>query len=115
MFAPSIPAGHFMSVGNRVESSWVTGRLGTVTRDLGDRYVLVDWDDLDVDTVCNEDDLEPAPPAADSAPAATDLAILGAAGLRVCGASTWDGNRDDPSYAYCGLSPAHAGQHRFEI
>lgn len=28
-----------------------------------------------------------------------------------CGAETSDGNRDDPSYAYCGLPPGHAGDH----
>lgn len=43
------------------------------------------------------------------------LKTLGSAGLRTCGASTWDGNRDDPSYAYCGLSPAHAGPHQYTV
>lgn len=64
MSTPSIPAGHFMSVGNRVESTWNPGRLGTVIRDLGDRVVLVDWDDSDVPTACDDDNLDPAPPAA---------------------------------------------------
>lgn len=56
-----IPASHFMAVGKRVESSWAPGIFGTVIRDLGDRFVLVAWDNNHVDTACNEDDLEPAP------------------------------------------------------
>lgn len=31
--------------------------------------------------------------------------------LRTCGHETDDGNRDDPSYAYCGKPHAHAGEH----
>lgn len=30
---------------------------------------------------------------------------------RRCPASTWDGNADDPSYAYCGRPLGHAGDH----
>lgn len=28
-----------------------------------------------------------------------------------CNHETWDGNADDPTYAYCGLASAHAGVH----
>ena len=30
---------------------------------------------------------------------------------RDCGAEVTDGNRDDPSYAYCGMPAGHAGPH----
>lgn len=32
-----------------------------------------------------------------------------------CGASLWDGNRDDPSYAYCIRPISHPGPHQYEI
>lgn len=32
-------------------------------------------------------------------------------GKALCGAEIHDGNNDDPSYAYCGLPSAHAGEH----
>lgn len=28
-----------------------------------------------------------------------------------CSAELWDGNPDDPSYAYCGRPAGHAGAH----
>jgi hypothetical protein len=30
-----------------------------------------------------------------------------------CGNELCDGNRDDPSYVYCDLTPAHAGPHHY--
>lgn len=30
-----------------------------------------------------------------------------------CNASTSDGNADDPTYAYCDLTPGHAGDHNY--
>ncbi len=29
----------------------------------------------------------------------------------LCGFEVWDGNRDDPSYAYCGHPAGHGGDH----
>lgn len=31
--------------------------------------------------------------------------------MTTCGFEICDGNRDDPSYAYCGLPHGHAGEH----
>lgn len=30
---------------------------------------------------------------------------------KTCGHEAFNGNVDDPDYAYCGLTPAHAGDH----
>lgn len=32
-----------------------------------------------------------------------------------CNHEAWDGNVDDPSYAYCALSSAHAGDHDYKV
>lgn len=32
-----------------------------------------------------------------------------------CNHEVWDGNVDDPSYAYCDLRAAHAGEHHYTI
>jgi len=33
--------------------------------------------------------------------------------MPTCGHETWNGNPDDPDYAYCDLPPHHAGDHHY--
>lgn len=33
--------------------------------------------------------------------------------MSTCSHEVWDGNQDDPSFAYCDLPRAHAGDHHY--
>jgi hypothetical protein len=50
-------------------------------------------------------------PVTDSCQGANDAPVR----RTVCDASLCDGNRDDPSFAYCGLPYAHAGGHDYRL
>lgn len=50
-------------------------------------------------------------PVTDSCQAFNDAPVR----RTVCDANLCDGNRDDPSYAYCVLPYAHAGAHDYRL
>lgn len=50
-------------------------------------------------------------PVTDSCQASNDAPVR----RTVCDASLCDGNRDDPSFAYCVLPYAHAGAHDYRL
>jgi hypothetical protein len=35
--------------------------------------------------------------------------------MTICDKEIWDGNHDDPSYAYCDLPVNHAGEHHYSL
>ena len=35
--------------------------------------------------------------------------------MNTCDHETWDGNVDDPSFAYCDLPANHAGPHHYSL